>query len=163
MSNTSACHWFFDLEETLIKSWSNPVLANYRRVQDFIARCGIKEIHVFSFAIYDAADQEVFVRELKPFLERALGVRILSWPSVDELLKQTIDLGGPAWTRVEYLNSWGKVRAFADHVRHHCLPGHALLVDDVVPDVATVERRSGHVVECINIHSLDRWVPLSFA
>lgn len=159
----SPCHWFFDLEETLVRSWSNPVLVNLARVREFLERHAVQEIHVFSFAIYDAEDQVEFVRSFKPHLERALNVRILSWPCVDELCQHTVAMGGPALSRLDYLREWGKVRAFVDHVRSQGFSGHAVLVDDAVPDVVTVERRSGHMVECLNVDNLEGWAPLRLA
>ena len=49
--------WFFDLEETIIRSWNDPILINKDRVTRFIEENGIKEITIFSAAIWHENDK----------------------------------------------------------------------------------------------------------
>lgn len=153
-------HWFFDLEETLIQSWRDPLLVHFADMRDLIERERIEVAHIFSFAIYNKADKLVFERELQPVLEAALRIKIASWVSVEELCSQSLRNTRTQWSIHEYVSVWGKVRAFEDHVLFQGLHGHAILVDDVVPDEIKINRKTGLVTEMINVESIPHWKPL---
>lgn len=153
-------HWFFDLEATVIDSWTSALLVRTTQVRDFLRRHNVTAIHIFSFAVWNERDQATFERELKPVLERALEVQVLTCPCLEDFRAATLDQTGLEFSSDDYCQKWGKVRAFLDYVRQHNYDGHAVLVDDLVPTVATVERLSGHVVECVNVWQLDQWRPL---
>ena len=44
---------FFDLEETLIASWTDHYLCNKNKITEFLDFYDIRNIHIFSFAIWN--------------------------------------------------------------------------------------------------------------
>lgn len=45
--------FYFDLEETVIESWTDPILVNKTTIERFIEENGIKDVHIFSAAIWN--------------------------------------------------------------------------------------------------------------
>lgn len=81
--------WFFDLEETIIRSWNDPVIVNLSRVLEFIKTNSITNIHIFSAAIWNEEDKSHFNSFLKTWLEGVLGVHIDNVISMDDVWKET--------------------------------------------------------------------------
>lgn len=127
---------FLDLEETIIRSWQNPTLCNIDYMRYLLANEKVEEVHIFSFAIWNQADKDVFSQRLKPHLEEALGVRIRSWVSVPEVNKVLKQFTGIVMEDWEMINVWGKMRAFQDYCRSEYKDMECVLVDDVVPNTA---------------------------
>ena len=80
---------FLDLEGTVIVSWDDQRLINLDTTRALIAHQCVDELHIFSAAIWNEADKRSFERELKPRLEDALDMPILSWVSMEEVWKNT--------------------------------------------------------------------------
>lgn len=126
--------FFLDLEETIIISWSNTTLCNLELIKSIIKQEQVKFIGIFSFAIDNDKDKERFEKVLKPFLEAQLNVEIISWPSVEEIMKDVFKFNRTHFEKFEFTSIWGKLRAFQDFCRVNFINAECVLVDDVVPN-----------------------------
>lgn len=150
---------FLDLEETVIRSWTNPTLCNVHKIRQYIQKIRVSEISIFSFAIYNNEDKDYFERNIKEHIETALGVDIMEWPSVDEINSVFFNNYGIHFDRHEFINIWGKSRAFTDYCKA-TQSGVCILIDDVVPNelLFVWERpsRTEIVIETINVNNLEK-------
>ena len=62
---------WLDLEETIISSWADFLsfsyncIINEKKIRKFLRDNNIKEVNVFSFAIWNDKDKEVFVKDIR--------------------------------------------------------------------------------------------------
>lgn len=145
---------FFDLEETLILSWTNHYLCNRNKIIKFLDFYDIKEIHIFSFAIWNDDDKQYFNTEIKPFIEDSYKVCILSAPSVQEMRRSDTELTGIQYDSItDYVSIRGKVGAFENWVQAAVglKRNHNVLIDDVVPNKTIINRSVGYKIDYINV------------
>jgi hypothetical protein len=158
---------YLDLEGTVLTNWSDALLMNVSRVTDFLDAnpdLDRSDVRVFSFAIYNDADKETFVRTMKPMLERALGVTLTACPSLYDMAIRSQMLTGYRWVDQDtgalditmYINVVGKVRAFEDWVTYHRDEGasRVVLVDDIVPMKTVLNHTLGLQLDYINVDKL---------
>jgi len=69
---------FLDLEETLIIDWFNPSLKeeNISIIKSFLISNKIKEVTLFSAAVWTKKEEKAFNEQFKDFLEEVLNVKI---------------------------------------------------------------------------------------
>lgn len=144
--------FYFDLEETVIESWHDPLLCNVKKVRDFIAKNNIEQIHIFSAAIWNDRDKNTFEKSLKPFLEGVFNIEILSCPSMEDVWKET------QWKTVKFDNVMemiamiGKKCMFEDWCKwKHHKDSHCVLLDDSFEDEIIINRVHNTQVEVVNI------------
>ncbi len=145
---------FFDLEETLILSWTDHYLCNRNKIIEFLDFYDIKEIHIFSFAIWNDDDKQHFNTEIKPFIEDNYKVCILSAPSVQEMRHSDTELTGIHYDSItDYISIRGKVGAFENWVQAAVglKRNHNILIDDVVPNKTITNRTVGYKIDYINV------------
>lgn len=147
--------FYFDLEETIIESWNDPVLCNVSVVKDFIKDNGITEIHIFSGAIWNGKDKNHFELTMKSWLERVFGVEIKSFPSMEEVRRVT------QWKSVlfedvqEMVNLIGKKRMFEDWcIQTHSRGSHCVLLDDMFGNTILINRDLDITVETVDVTKL---------
>jgi len=149
---------WIDLEQTIIASFADPVLCNVTRIRNFLKKNGVKVVHIFSYAIYNEHDQEVFVRDMKPAIEEALGVEVMTWPTVKDMIRADFRFTGtrfdPDFEVCEYIQLRGKQQGFINYIQSRCNFKRAVLIDDVVPDQTLVDRRKGWQIEFYNVDRL---------
>ena len=144
--------FYFDLEGTVIEDWHDPLLCNVQKVRDFIAKNEINEIHIFSAAIWNERDKNVFFKSMKQCLEGAFAVQIVSWPSMEEVWKNT------QWKAVKFddvmemIAMIGKKRMFEDWCKwmHH-KDSHCFLLDDSFDDEVLINTVLNTRIEVVNI------------
>ena len=147
-----------DLEETIIRSWDDPILINVQRIKEFLQKRSISEINIFSYAIYDDKDKHVFANDVKPCIERALGVSVLSWPSVQDIIREEKKFNNvifdPHYEVSEYIQLRGKKDGFINYVQSKYDFDLAILIDDVIPDITVTHRTNGWSIELWNVNSI---------
>jgi hypothetical protein len=120
-SDTVVC---FDLERTIIKSWTNHsrLVRNIDLIKSHLDTLTNPTFHIFSFAIYDDGDKQVFDAELKQIIEDLFGINISKVWTMDEMAR-TLNLS----SRQEVFDL-GKQKA------HYALyhQDQSILFDDVV-------------------------------
>lgn len=157
---------YIDLEDTLITNWNDQhLLMNHcHSIRQFLKHKDCSRFHIFSFAIYDAADKETFERSLLRLLETTLEARCASWPSVDEIMKRDYNLTRTRFDQHER-SQWMSVRGKQDAFRNYILDldhGRAIdavLIDDVVPDVRLSYRRTHINIDFVNVDSVLSLLP----
>lgn len=145
---------FLDLEETVIDSWNSGLLINVQKLKDFLNEQKVKEVRIFSFAIWDEADQRDFAARLLDPIERALGVGVLSCPSVAELLRVEKEFTSTFFDSLtDFISLRGKTGAF----RTWCEAMHpgevSVLIDDVVPNACWINSDTGTDLKFVNVNT----------
>lgn len=140
-------HLFLDLEDTVItpvlEGWFNVQLINVDKIRRIIAEWQPDFVHIFSFAIWNRRELELFNMDVRPRLESALGVKISSAPTVDdEILPACCRVMGISQDRVDFSEMsafWSKHEAFRLNMRHvfkttaqHDIFTEVMFLDDMV-------------------------------
>lgn len=114
------CHVFLDLEDTIItpanEGWHKTELINVKLIKDFIEKFQPDIINIFSFAIWDQHQLQLFNTHSRPMIEDALGITFSLIPTVDDMIlpacceimkinKSLVDFS-------EMCSFWGKHEAF---------------------------------------------------
>ena len=147
---------FLDLEETIIDNWGNQELINVQRIGHWLAQHHVKSVSIFSFAIWNAADQMKFWEQLAPRITRALGVDIDSVPSLEEVWRADTKNTGIRFDNLaDFLGMRGKSGAFQNWSRWCCQGANTVLIDDVVPDQETHWPRAQQRVVTVNVTGLE--------
>ena len=123
---------FFDLEETLIVSLRNHTLVNKDFIKQIIEQEKTNQVHLFSFALSGEKEKTFFEKNLKGFLEDNFEIEILSWPSVEDIMKEAFKFNNNHFDQFEFSSLWGKTRAFHDFCQSKFTNAECVLVDDVV-------------------------------
>jgi len=149
--------FYFDLEETVIESWFDPILVNKATIESFIEENNIKDIHIFSAAIWNEQDKHIFERDLKTWIEQVFNINILSWPSMEEVMKESCWKNAIFEDVTEFLCMIGKKRAFEDwcKIKHH-RDTHCILLDDSFEDEILTNSVHNTKIEVVNILRLKR-------
>jgi len=150
---------YIDLEGTVIDIWTDPVLINCDRVRQWISDHhylhGVRQVGIFSFAVWNQRDQDQFWNQLAPPLQEALDIKISQCPSIEEMMQADFGLTNVHW---DGIHDFVSVRGKKDAFRSWCVlnhPGqHSLLLDDTVPNAIWQDLDSELLVELVNINSL---------
>lgn len=154
MKTTPEFQVFLDLEETVITSWAEGLLCNASRVREFLVEQQATKFTIFSFAVWDDRDKAEFDRLHRRGLERALDCRVAACPSVEDFMQADTTLTGVYFDSLtDFISIRGKVGAFTNWCRFQGF-SHALLVDDVVPNIDIVSRDTGAIIRFINVVDL---------
>jgi len=147
---------YLDLEQTVVDSWDSGLLVNSTTVKDWLERLAVKEVSVFSFAVWNEQDQQEFWRRLHDPLTRALGVTVKQCPSFKDFMKADTEVTGVRWDDdlTEFIAIRGKVDSFRSWCRLHHNGEHCVLVDDVVPNGFWQDVDSGFKVDYVNVTTL---------
>lgn len=147
--------FFLDLEETVIDSWGSARLVNTNFMQAFLQRHGVKQVHIFSFAVWNDKDRDEFRSQIQPRLEQVLEVKILDCPTVEEMrrLDQAVT---STWFdgATDFIQVRGKQTAFTTWVNVKFPDRNCVLVDDQVLDVTVHNRRTGRNIHFVNVDNM---------
>ncbi len=147
--------FYFDLEETLITSCVDTLLCNKEKVEAFIKQYNVKEVHIFSAAIWDDYDKNIFEKNLKEWLEGVYNISIISWPSMKDVWAKT------NWKTVkfdnvsEFIMIIGKKRMFEDWCKliHH-RDSHCILLDDSFEEESLISKVNNTIIEVVDINKV---------
>lgn len=122
----SVRHLWLDLEDTVITpvldGWFNTHVINVQKVKDFISDFRPDQVHIFSFAVWNEFERNAFNMGTRPMLEKALGVKFSSVPTVDdEILPIACKVMGISKDAVKFSDMsefWGKHESFRLNMRH---------------------------------------------
>lgn len=146
---------FLDLEETIIDSWESGNLVNVQVIKDYLEKNNIKEVGIFSFAIYNDRDLDIFSRDHKTAIERVLNVTISTVISVEQMLKLDTAFTGLFFESVsDFISIRGKKDAFINFVNGNVKFDKAILIDDVVPNMSIKYHDVNAEIELVNVLKL---------
>lgn len=150
---------FVDLELTLIESWHNPILCNVQKLTNWFKANDVKDVHLFSFAVWNEKDKQDFKNDFQDFLQQAFDINFVSVPSVEDFQKVDTKVTGLHFDSLtDFISIRGKVGAFQSWCKHHFQKDNTcFLFDDVVPN-CTIEdhdnRLTLHFVNVLNCKGL---------
>lgn len=145
---------FFDIEQTIIPSWNDIYFFNRKKIIDFIQNYNIKNIHIFSFAIRNEEDIKYFYDNIKPEIEDVFNVKIISYPTVEQMIETDSLVTGNNFDSINsFISSRGKVGAFASWAKYNFSNQYNVLIDDVVPDKVVTDENSNCKIQFINAFS----------
>lgn len=147
---------FLDLEGTVVDDWTNMKLVNARRVGDFLQKLKVIEVGVFSFAVWNDNDLNLFKTDLQSRLESVLDVKVTDVPTV----KMMMDLDRNSThthfdDASDFITMRGKKNAFMNWVDHMFPNTDCMLVDDLVPDVTVHNRLTKRSVFFVNVTNME--------
>ncbi len=119
-------HAFFDLEDTVvtpnIEGWHTVELINSDLMRGYLAALRPHASHVFSFALHDSHQRNLFNTYARQRIEQDLGVAFSFVPTVDEeILPICCKMMRLNPQRVDFMDVtsfWGKQESFRMFVRH---------------------------------------------
>lgn len=125
---------FIDLEGTIIDEWgvNNFLIKNAEQVKETVQHLLIDELNIFSFAVLNEADKELFRRELQPQIEKFFALRVKVWSKneiMDAVLKRK-NLNNIS--EFDFYSIFGKGWAFIEFCQALWTEGSFLLFDDAV-------------------------------
>jgi len=142
---------FWDLEETCLTSWEEGLLCNVSKLREWVADNHVTEVTVFSAAVYDERDKEVFNRDFKQMLESAFGVTVVDCLTYDDVRKVVCKEHRMQLDLHEFISLWGKQRGFHDYCMTTMTDCTAVLVDDCVGNMTTVFHDKNLTVELVRV------------
>jgi hypothetical protein len=143
---------FLDLEETIVSSWADPVFVNVEKIDSFLHNHRVREIHIFSFAIDNETDKNVFEQSgLKKAIEDKLNVTIASYPSTQEIMNACSSRTGNHFELFEFKSLWGKMRAFHDFCNAKFSGCECWLLDDVVQNTLFINHDNDTIIYTVKI------------
>lgn len=147
--------FYFDLEETLITSWVDTLLCNKEKVEAFIKQHNVKEVHIFSAAIWDDYDKNIFEKNLKGWLEGVYNISIVSWPSMKDVWARTNWKTTKFDNVSEFITLIGKKRMFEDWCKlmHH-RDSHCILLDDSFEEESLINKVHNTIIEVVDINKV---------
>lgn len=151
---------FVDLEETLIDEFStNPkfLVENCTSIKRFISNTEHSHMFLFSFAIHDTKDVEIFAADIQPILERVLDKKFSHIVTVPQMFKVTQKaLSMRFGTLSDFILERGKELAFHDWCRAFHRGEANILIDDVVHNRMTIDIDDGTSMETINVKKVSK-------
>ena len=151
-------HFFFDLEETLITDWHDPVLTNVQRVREWIKANGVTEAGIFSWAIWDEKDVNKFNLEMKRWLEDAFGFKVTQVVIKRDAVAIAAKHKGLRFDINDPLDVADMASIFGKHgiFTEFCFATFqvdctCVLLDDVVPNRTIFDHNSNLTVKLVNV------------
>ena len=158
MTNNNPIVWL-DLEETIIPSWNDYLsygeTKNISVVKNWLLARDIRQVNIFSAAIYTEKDKTIFVEKMKNDLEQLLKVHIHQYPSIEDLMvfSRTFDFFHYENVR-EYIQLNGKFISFLKYCMVNGKNQHNILIDDSVRDWQMIGDNGKTVIETIDVATL---------
>ncbi|MBP7284948.1 MAG: hypothetical protein KBA66_25400 [Leptospiraceae bacterium] len=123
---------FLDLEKTIIHSWDDPILINEERIINIIRSVNPSKIGIYSFAIYNKQDLDIFQKTILFALEGALHINIQTDLifTVEEIA-DTVLKTKKSDVR-NFIQVYGKQRSFTEFIKEKYKEGNFVLIDDLV-------------------------------
>ena len=151
---------WLDLEETIITSWnaflnfSGNTIKNEKKIRKFLKDNNVREVNIFSAAIWNDKDKGVFNKDIKPTLENVLNVKIIEFPSLEDLMKKEYTNRRIKWFNTsDFIETNCKFISFLNFLRFEQESNHHILIDDCVQNIR-IEVEKHLIIETINITNL---------
>lgn len=148
-----------DLEETVIDSWANGSLCNIQKIKSFLNSPLMKEINqditIFSFAIWNDTDKDVFNKRFHDILENVLERKIVAVPTVENMMVNDTKITGVRFDSItDFVSIRGKVGAAISWCNHFHKNETVIFIDDVIPNATWSNLDNKMVIDFFNVNSL---------
>jgi hypothetical protein len=117
---------------------------NVNVIKRWLDALEVKEINIWSFAIWTKEDKEFFVTSgMKEAIERALERDIVEFPSVEEMRAYVYEYEHITYdSQREFMTLNGKRWSFIKYCMVHRIGQHSILLDDAVPNLDVYDRNT---------------------
>ncbi len=149
--------FYFDLEETVIQSFNDPIFCNENVIEFFIEKNSITEIGIFSAAIINEDHKNYFIVHMLKGIEKRFNIkinqdRIVPMEQVSSLYKNKNGVFVDVW---EMLSLYGKDGAF----HYYCSNMHknnitCILLDDAFESITINNHKRRLITKIVNIKEL---------
>jgi hypothetical protein len=83
-------HLFLDLEDTIItpvmEGWFRTEMINIEKTRAIINQFKPDAVHIFSFAIHNSHELDLFNQGTKEMIEKTLGIKLHARPTTDDII-----------------------------------------------------------------------------
>lgn len=117
-------HLFLDLEDTIItpvmEGWFRTEMINIEKTRAIINQFKPDAVHIFSFAIHNSHELDLFNQGTKEMIEKTLGIKLHACPTTDDIIfiaSKVMGLSIPV-EFIEARDFWGKQETFRLNLRH---------------------------------------------
>lgn len=126
---------FLDLEKTIIHSWDDPVIINEDMIRKHLQLIQPDLVGIYSFAIYDEQDRNVFLNTIKEEIENTFHLKIEAALifTVQEIAKTVLKMQTEDIQK--FIQTYGKQRSFLEFVKEKFPEGEFILIDDLVENL----------------------------
>jgi hypothetical protein len=150
---------WLDLEETIINNFDDGLfLGHVYKIKKWLDQKEIKEVNIWSFAIWDDKDIKSFEFRLKEEIELALGRPIISYPSVEQMQKLVYHYESIEYdSRSDFMQLNGKRWSFIKYClgnQYSFEANECVLIDDAVPNQTLVDYDRNLTIQLINVLNL---------
>jgi hypothetical protein len=142
---------YLDLEDTIVDNWDDFLFlpSKCEKIRNFIKDHEISDITIFSFAIDDGKDVDIFINQHKADVERFIDAEITNIVPVSDIINVLYRSLHPSKYAVK---SFGKQQVFLNYIDwvmdDNC---DYVLIDDMVANVTVKHHDSNNIVSLINI------------
>lgn len=152
---------FLDLEGTVIdefREFPTFLPSQVEDIKEFLSIHKIvqpQKVFIFSFAIQEASEGDVFRRTIQADLEKQIGREITEFIWVGAMLLTSRRVN--RWNSLDlqdFIMLIGKERAFHDWANYHHRGEFSILIDDVVTNRTTKDNDHGTVIQTCNVRGL---------
>ncbi len=144
---------FFDLEETIITEFDNPLVINIEKVKLLQDKLELPEnISIFSFAIWDDNDRDRFNHIIKPMIESSFNFIVEDIPTIDEIIAVIKTKWPTILCREDFFEFFDKERAFIEFMRLTHPDESSMLIDDRVSDITFTFNNT--TIKTVNINNI---------
>lgn len=139
---------FLDLEDTVIDNWDDFMFipSKCEKIRNYIKNNDIAEVIIFSFAIDDEKDEEIFKRQHRGDLERVLGVKVGLVVTSNDVKRIT---GHKLLHELKYFGKQISFLHYIDTIKNDNTD--YVLIDDMVENLTLTYNDSNNKVALINI------------
>jgi hypothetical protein len=144
---------WLDLEETIINNWDDGLLMNVSRIKHWLDVLEVKEINIWSFAIWNQDDKDFFVTSgMKGGIQRVLERDIIEFPSVEDMRAYVYEYERIKYdSQSEFMSINGKRWSFIKYCMAHQIGQHSILLDDAVPNLDVYDRKTKTNIQLYNV------------
>lgn len=143
--------FFFDLEATIIESWSLPVPINHKFVAELKNKFSFTEIWIFSFAIWGEDDLWVFNRNIKPMIENQFDVVVKGVITKEAVFKAIKANRRIQMDEMDFHDFFGKEDSFLEWARMIFRDTKVWLVDDMVSNMVVTDNDKNLEINFIKV------------
>lgn len=157
---------FLDLEDTVItpamEGWHLCELINIDKINAFIKKHQIEIVNIFSFAIHNQREKELFIKHNRSMIENALGMKLFEIPTMDDNIipaccrekgihQSTLDFA-------DVVSFWSKDLSFIlflkDKFKNNKHQHEIFFLDDAIVDMNFSFPNQNFNAQCFNIDEL---------
>jgi hypothetical protein len=143
--------FFFDLEATIIESWSFPVPINHKLVAELKNKFSFTEIWIFSFAIWGEDDLWVFNRNIKTMIENQFDVVVKGVITKEAVFKAIQAHRRIQMDEMDFQDFFGKEDSFLEWARINFKNEQVWLVDDMVSNMSVKDNDKNLEINFIRV------------